>query len=128
MLETTSNNLINDQEYNECIKCIEFLQTSEYKNEPINISNIISPTNICSQLTDALGKPFRKDIYKQIWMELESYLKCYQDTTERHRILYNHVRNMLISSIRSENLIKNKAGSNAQLSHLIKTEDSIIQT
>lgn len=45
----------------------------------------------------------RKDIYKTIWTELELFLKSYQDISERHRILYNHVRNMLINSIRTEN-------------------------
>lgn len=110
-------------QYNECIKCIEYFQTAEYKNEPILATSLISPANISADLASALGKPNRKDLYKRIWAELESQLKCYQDVSERHRILYNHVRNMLISSLRSESILKNRTGQNSQQITSIKIED-----
>ena len=110
-------------QYNDCIKCIEYFQTAEYKNEPIFAASLVSPANISADIASALGKPNRKDLYKRIWAELESQLKCYQDVSERHRILYNHVRNMLISSLRSENVLKNRTGQNPQQQLLVKIED-----
>lgn len=106
MVKSITEESINDIQYNECIKCIEYYQSGEHKNEPITSANLLAAPS-AEQLA-LLGKP-RKDVYKRIWLEFESMLKYYQDVSERHRILYSHVRNMLISTLRNESLIKARA-------------------
>lgn len=103
LIKSISEEVINDVQYNECIKCIEYYQGAEYRNEPIVGASLIAPSCLSANVSAALAKSSRKDVYKRIWIELEGLLKCYQDVSERHRILYSHVRNMVISTLRSEN-------------------------
>lgn len=123
-----SEDVINDKQYSECIKCIEYFQTAEYKNEPIGEASLVSTSSLSAEMASLLGGK-RKDVYKRIWAELEGLLKCYQDASERHRILYNHVRNMLISSMRSESVTKNRGPVPVAQQPIVavKTEDLHIQ-
>lgn len=91
---------ITDLQYNDCIKCIEYLKAAEIRNEPIKETSLCVPVEDTSFLR-------RKDVFKTVWTELESYAKSYQDISDRHRILYNHIRNMLLSTIKTENASRN---------------------
>lgn len=92
-----SDEPITDIQYNECIKCIEYLQNAEAKNEQLTNTSLIVPISDMSVLR-------RKDIYKTLWTELESCLKFYQDLSDKHKFLYNHVKNLKSNFIKNENL------------------------
>lgn len=118
LIKIISEESITDIQYNECIKCIEYYQNAEIKNESIfnNISNSIS---------ENINKIFkRKDIYKLIWTELENFLRAYSDLSDRHKLIYNHVKKI---KQRSDSLTDTKKpvlfGSNKlNINTNIKTE------
>lgn len=112
MLDSASKSIINDRDYNECIQCIESLKDAEYKNQAISNTSFFSPESFIP-----LERLNRNELYKKIWTELELYLKYFQCFSERHRILYNHVRNMLYSSIKNE-CLSSKSKSNKNSSDL----------
>lgn len=96
---------LNELQYNECIKCIEFFQNSEYKAETLSTSSFIVPSVDLSSIK-------KKDLYKIIWNELEEFLKVNQDKSERHKLLYNHVKKIRQSSVKNE-IDLNKNGENS---------------
>ena len=51
-------------------------------------------------------------MYKIIWNELEEFLKVNQDKSERHKLLYNHVKKIRQSSVKNE-IDLNKNGENS---------------
>lgn len=47
-----------------------------------------------------------QDLKTQFWVELESWLKLYQDLSERHKILYSHTKIIRDQLLKSQNLDK----------------------
>lgn len=86
----------NDTQYNECIKCLEFIQNAESKSEPISASQLIVPVE---DLSIYKGK----DLFKTIWSELESFLNPYQDFSDKHKIIYNHIKTIRSNFKKNEN-------------------------
>ena len=80
---------INTTEYNECIKCIENLQNLEAKNEPLLTTSKLSNFNNLN----------KKDQYKTLWNELESWLKLYENNSDRHKILYDFINKIKLKSL-----------------------------
>ena len=80
---------LNASEYNECIACIENLQNLEAKNEGLFISSKLSNFNNLKN----------KDQYKALWNELESWLKLYETSSDRHKILYDFINKIKIKSL-----------------------------
>ncbi|CAF0765077.1 unnamed protein product [Brachionus calyciflorus] len=89
---------ITDSQYSECVKCLEYIQNAESKNEQITQEHLITQV-------DDLSIYKRKDFYKLIWTELENFLKQYQDFSDKHRFFYNHVKNVKTSMSKSETTI-----------------------
>ena len=89
---------LNDTQYNECIKCIEFYQNAETRNEPFTNSFIVPDKHL-----NSLNK---KDVYKIIWNELEEFLRVNQDKSERHKAIYNHVKKIKTNSIKTTEPLK----------------------
>lgn len=90
---------LTDAQYTECFKIIEFCQNLENRNE-----SIITAGNLLIQ-----AKPYRgikkKDQYKILWNELESFLRAYSDISEKHLLLYRHVKEIRQQHLNSENLL-----------------------
>jgi hypothetical protein len=102
LFKCLSNEQITDLQYNECIKCIDFIQNLEHKNEQLTNSSLIYPSR---SFYKHLKK---KDMFKVIWNELETLLKSYQDMSDRHKTLFMSVKKAKAISTRNE-LVNKKA-------------------
>ncbi len=69
-----------DNQFSESIKLIEYFQHTDLKSE-----SLIFATQKLKQMAD-------KDLILGFWNELEIWLKSYQDISEKHKALYNHVK------------------------------------
>jgi len=96
LFKCLSNEQITDLQYNECIKCIDFIQNLENKNEQLSNSSLIYPSRSFYKHLK------RKDVYKVIWSELESLLKAYQDMSDRHKTLFMSIKKAKAISTRNE--------------------------
>ncbi len=89
---------MNDNQFNESIKIIEYFQHTDLKTE-----SLIYPNPSLKQKQD-------KELLLNFWNELESWLKAYNDISEKHKALHNHVKKIRdnIFKIHSdENVVKN---------------------
>ena len=93
---------MSDNDYTECLKCLECIKSCEMKNESIFNHFIISQPLV--QLKKM------EDLYRKLWSELEAYLKAYQDLSNKHKWLYQHVK-----SINSTRATKLEASSESAL-------------
>lgn len=75
---------------------MEFIQSAESKSEPISASQLIVPVEDMSVYK-------RKDLFKLIWSELENFLYPYQDFSDKHKIIYNHIKTIRLNLTKSEN-------------------------
>jgi polyferredoxin len=75
-----------DTDYTECLKCIECIKSCENKNESIFNHFIVPQSHV--QATKL------EDLYRKLWSELEFYLKAYQDLSNKHKWLYQHVKTL----------------------------------
>jgi len=108
-----SDESLNDLQYNECIKCIEYYQNLEFKNETLAASSFIVPSVDLSSIK-------KKELFKIIWNELDEFLKVNQDKSERHKSLYNHVKKIRLSSVKNESSLS----KNSESSTLVEKESS----
>ena len=106
LIRLISDESLNDLQYNECIKCIEYYQNLEFKNETLAASSFIVPSVDLSSIK-------KKELYKIIWNELDEFLKVNQDKSERHKSLYNHVKKIRLSSIKNESSLSKNSESSA---------------
>ncbi len=53
-----------------------------------------------------------QDLKVTFWVELESFLKYYQDFSERHKILYNHTKMIREQLVKSQNIENGKQQPN----------------
>jgi hypothetical protein len=71
----------------------------------------------------------KKDLKTTFWIELESWLKLYQDSSERHKILYSHTKIIRDQLLKAQNVDKS---SNKKLDldsyKKVKTNDYLEQT
>jgi hypothetical protein len=77
---------INENDINECIKCLEAIKACEIKRESIFNHLIVQSSSEQIQNTKI------EDLYKRLWSEIEQYLRAYQDMSNNHKILYQHVK------------------------------------
>lgn len=68
-------------QYNECIECIQSLQTLENKNESL----------VFVKIPKTMKNLKKKEQWKQMWCELDSLTREYQDVSDRHRLLYANI-------------------------------------
>ncbi len=108
LFKCLSNEQITDLQYNECIKCIDFIQNLENKNEQLANSSLIYPSRSFYKHLK------RKDVYKVIWNELESLVKAYQDMSDRHKTLFMSVKKAKVISTRNELVNKKAIDLNSQ--------------
>lgn len=106
---------LSDAQFTECIKCLEYFQNCDFKNE-IYIVPLKLPLSGRSPLYDY-------DLKTQFWIELEMWLKLFNDLSERHKILHSHskiIRDQLIKTIEANS---NNNGSNKTSANLTKKLD-----
>jgi len=94
-------NNLSDAQFTECIKCLECLKHENYilKNE----SHIVPIKSNNDQ-----------DLKVTFWVELEGFVKLYQDLSERHKILYSHTKMIKEQLIKNQNLENSKQQQNVK--------------
>jgi hypothetical protein len=83
---------LSDTQFTECIKCLEYFQNCDFKNEIYIVP--LRPLSNRSAVD--------YDLKTQFWIELEMWLKLFNDLSERHKILHSHskiIRDQLIKTI-----------------------------
>jgi hypothetical protein len=105
--------VINDNDYNECIRCFEYVNSCESRNEPITSLSIITSSNKAK-----LPLSRNENSYQIIWNDLGNLLKPYQDLTPRHKTLWHLVNRFKIEPQKKEE--QNKAESQ------VKEEDTVV--
>ena len=113
LIRLISDESLNDLQYNECIKCIEYYQNSELKNETLAARSFIVPSVDLSSIK-------KRELFKIIWNELDEFLKVNQDKSERHKSLYNHVKKIRLSSVKNESSLS----KNSESSTFVEKESS----
>ncbi|XP_046853140.1 integrator complex subunit 13-like isoform X2 [Xenia sp. Carnegie-2017] len=74
---------LTDEDFNECTKAINALQMMENQNDPLPVASF-----------GFRGKgPKRDEQYRQLWVELETFLRCSRLTSKMHAKLFNYLRN-----------------------------------
>jgi hypothetical protein len=77
---------MSDTDYTECLKCLECIKSCETKSESIFNHFIIPQPLVQSKSVD--------ELYRKLWSELEVYLKAYQDLSNKHKWLFQHVKSI----------------------------------
>ena len=88
---------------------MEYFQNCDFKNE-----SFIVPIK-------SLGSK-DQDLKTQFWVELESWLKAYQDSSDRHKILYSHTKIIRDQLLKNQNLDKQQQQKKLDLEMYNKTK------
>ncbi len=114
LINAINEESMNTNDYNECIKCIENLTNLELKNEAL-----ILPLTA--------NNPNKKEQYNLVWIELESWLKHYENMSDRHKVLYDFVNNKLKQkSINVSNELTDKSAINNKRTIHATTKEEIV--
>ena len=102
MLANLAEEKMSDNQFNETLKLIEYFQYADLKTE-----SLICPTINLKKIDD-------KELLKNFWNELESWLKAYLDYSDKHKALYNHVKKI------RDNVCKSQANDLSKSTHTSK--------
>lgn len=84
-----------DNQFTESIKLLEYFQHTDLRSE-----SLIHPKD--------LKKIPEKELIRDFWNELESWLKAYQDMSEKHKALYNHGKKIRDNLLKANEVVSAK--------------------